>query len=359
MKDNIENKSFQFLALSPYTEEVIVAPTESAVRGQSFIEWGENNMYANYVNSLYQDVPTLQSIVNGLVDYVAGDEVISHIPTIGNNSLTKLVKNMALEYGIYGGFALNVQRNTFGKPVSVELLDMRKIRTDKKHTTFFYSDDFCEKSYGRCKYLTYPAFAHINEGNGNSIYYYSNSHFKVYPTPLYSSAVKSCEIEKSINDFHLNSINNGLFAGFIVNFNNGQPSDEQKVEIERNFEEKFSGKDNAGRILLSFNDTKDNAVTAEKLDVEDFGEKYQSLATRSRQEIFTAFRATPVLFGITTDNSGFAKEQFGDAFKLFNKTVIVPIQNVIIDTINEIFGENSIEIKPFKIEFNDENSTID
>ena len=356
-----EKKELQFIAIDKAIESNIVLPTESEVRNQDFIEWGVNNMYPSYLNDLYDNVPTLQSIINALTDYVSGDEVISHIPTISNNTLTKLVKAMVLEYGIYGGFALNVMKNTFGKPVGIELLDLRKVRSDKDNNNFYYTDDFCKKSYGRCKYLLYPKFTH-NSGKENSIYFYKNSHFKTYPTPLYASAVVSCEVERSINEFHLNSINNGLFAGFLVNFNNGTPSDEMRQEIEDNFNEKFSGKDNAGRMIISFNDSKDNAVTIDELKVEDYGQKYITLAKRCRQEIFTAFRCNPNLMGINTENNGFAQEDFENSFKLFNKTVITPIQNTIVDSINDIFGEGSIEIKPFTIDWEnnkEEENTID
>lgn len=346
-----KKEKLSFIAIDRVVETNIVSNEEKDVKGQHFVEWGARNMYPIYVNDLYENVPTLQSIINGIVDYVSGDEVISNIPTITNTTLTKLVRNMALEYGIYGGFALNVVKNKMGNPIYANLLDLRKVRSDKKNTKFYYSDDFCAKSYGRCKYLIYDKFQ-VSEGNANSIYYYNNSHFKAYPTPLYASAVVSCEIERSINEFHLNSINNGLFSGYIVNFNNGVPSEELRQEIEDNFNEKFCGKDNAGRTMVSFNDTKDNAVSVEKLDVEDYGEKYTTLAQRSKQEIFTAFRANPNLFAINTENNGFVQEDFENSFKLFNKTVIKPIQNIIIDAINEIFGDGSIEIKPFTIAFN-------
>lgn len=353
-------QKLNFIAIDKQIETNIVQPTESAVRGQNFVEWGVKNMYPSYLSDLYDNVPTLQSVINGLVDYVSGDAVVSHIPTISNNTLTKIVRSMALEYGVYGGFALNVVKNAFGKPISVELLDLRKVRSDKDNNTFYYSDDFCSKSYGRCNYLVYPKFTQNNEKE-NSIYFYKNAHFKTYPAPLYASAVVSCEIERSIDEFHLNSINNGLFSGYIVNFNNGTPSDEVRQEIENSLNEKFCGKDNAGRTMVSFNDSKDNAVSIEKLDVQDYGEKYQSLAKRSQQEIFTAFRANPNLFGINTENNGFSQEDFEGSFKLFNKSVITPIQNIIADTINDIFGEGSIEIKPFTVNFNkdENNATID
>lgn len=45
--------------------------------------------------------------------------------------------------------------------------------------------------------------------------------------------------------------------------------------------------------MLNFANGKDTAATVEKLEMTDFGEKYKAAATRSREQIFCAFRAVP------------------------------------------------------------------
>ena len=140
----------------------------------------------------------------------------------------------------------------------------------------------------------------------------------------------------------------------IINFNNGVPTDEAQEEMEININEKFSGASNAGRILMSFNDSEANNTSIERVDSDDFDEKYQALAERSKTEIFTAFRANPVLFGINY-SSGFNENEFNEAFKLYNRTVIKPIQKDIIDTFDKIFNtKSSITIKPFSLEATDD-----
>lgn len=349
------DKNIKFLAIDPYDSSNIITPVENEVRGRDFIEWGENNLYPQYVESLYKEVPTLQSIINGIADYTCGDGIISHIPYLTDERMSKLVKGIAHQIGIYGGFALNVLRSKLGNIADIRLVDLKKLRTDKAQNTFYYSDDFCIKSYGRCKYLVYPRFTTLDNDVKSSIYYSNESFFNVYPQPMYASAVKACETEKQIDEFLLNSICNGLSSTVIVNFNNGVPSPELQEEIEDNFNEKFSGANNAGRVMISFNDDKENAVTTEKLDVNDYADKLNSVADRARQEIFTAFRANPNLFSINTVNNGFAQEDFESTFKLFNRTTISPIQQQIIRAFDSITGiENSIEIMPFSIKFDND-----
>ena len=59
-------------------------------------------------------------------------------------------------------------------------------------------------------------------------------------------------------------------GNLIINFNNGEPTDEIREEIERNINEKFSGYQNAGRILISYNADEANKTTIERLDSDDF-----------------------------------------------------------------------------------------
>jgi hypothetical protein len=139
-------------------------------------------------------------------------------------------------------------------------------------------------------------------------------------------------------------------GNLIINFNNGEPTDEIREEIERNINEKFSGYQNAGRILISYNADEANKTTIERLDSDDFDEKYQSLSERTREQIFCAFRANPNLFGINSDSTGFNEQEFESSFKLYNRTMIRPIQKEICDSFDKIFGmQNSITISPFSL----------
>ena len=161
----------------------------------------------------------------------------------------------------------------------------------------------------------------------------------------------SCETERAVDEYHLNSVRNGFVASAIVNFNNGVPSDEVKEEVEESFTEKFTGTGtNAGRILFSWNPNKESATTIEYPKVEDFGEKYKALEKASRQRIFTAFRANPNLFGIPTDSLGFSSEEYESAFRLFNRTTIQPAQRLVVEALEKTFGRSVLTVYPFTLD---------
>lgn len=362
MSEKITNREYiTMAALNRYIESNIVDNNEQKHTSLECMMWGSKNDYPDYLYSLYQGVTTLRSCIDGTADFVAGDDVIVRKAFYKGEKMNKrgdtafqIVSNIARDLAIYGGFALQVINNPLGEVNEVYNIDFKNLRSNEDNSVFYYCENWKER-YRKNKVVEYAAWM-PGTTEATSILYFKNEDLQTYPLPIYSAALKSCEMERCIDDFHLNGLENGFAASYIVNFNNGVPTDKMKEEIKRMFNEKFSGSANAGRIVFSWNDTKDNAATIEKLELQDFGERYANLARWSRQQIFTAFRANPNLFGIPTENLGFSNEEYEAAFRLFNRTRVRPFQRAIIDTFDELYGEKgSIEIRPFTLDGADTN----
>lgn len=348
-----KKQTLNFAAIDRYVEQNMVSSTETQVAGRPFVVWGDGNYFPDYINDLYMNVATLHSVIDGSVDFICGDNINIESATFSEQvnskgeSITDLVRGLGKDMLMYGGFAINVVRNRKEEICGLYHIPLIRLRTNEDKTKFYYSTDWA-KSYGRVKYTEYERFDPTQK-QLSSVYYYSNNNLGVYPISCWVAATKACEIERHINNYHLNTLNNGFTSSYIINFNNGIPTDEQKAEAERYVNEKLAGSYNAGRILLSFAEDKDHAVELIKLETEDYGEKYNTLVERTRQEIFTSFRATPNIFGIPNLTTGFNSQEYAEAFKLYNKTSIQPIQKTISRAINKITGDN-INITPFDID---------
>lgn len=356
-----------FAAIDPYIAETMPKPTETKIPGRDFVEWGTRNLYPYYLLELYNSVPTLRTIINGTVDYIAGDDIAAlplgsfagGVLNRKGDTIRDQVRDIARDYEIYGGFALQVIRAFDGSVAEVYYIDLRFLRCDDECGVFRYSEKW-DKG-GRREVTVYPAFRRDldwaaltpeeRDRNAASILYVKNEHTQTYPSPLYAAAVKDCELERNITDYHLNALESGFVASAFVNFNNGTPTDEVREEIERDFNEKFSGHQNAGRIGFSWNRDKDHATEIIVPEVKDFGEKYRALSTHARQQIFASFRAVPALFGIMTESTGFNEQEFAQAFRLYNRTMVRPVQRIICDAYDKIYGrQGSITITPFSVD---------
>ena len=369
MSNTNQNRgSFSFAAIDPYLEQNIILPTERVISGRDIVEWGTRNSYPDYLLELFNNVPTLRSIINGNIDYIAGDDVtIAPLQAEFTNqemnrrgdTIREQVKDIAKDFEIYGGFALQVIRNYAGEVAEIYYVDMRYLRTNKDGNVFYYSEKWGK---GVRDVIVYPAFMpnldwskltdEERDRNASSILFVKNVHTQVYPAPLYAASVKACEIERQIDEFHLADINNHFVSSAIINFNNGDPGSEMKESVERDLNEKFAGAANGGRILVSWNPNKDSATSIAEFKMEDFGERYKALSQHSRTQIFTAFRAIPLIFGLTSEaNTGFSTDEFEQSFKLYNRTQIQPVQRMICDAYDKIYGQKGVmTIKPFSMD---------
>lgn len=351
--ENEKNVQMAFAAIDKTIVANIPQLKQEESRTRNYIYYGTDNLYPEYLFGLYTDVTSLQVIINGVSDYVSGDDAVCTVSGFNTkmnkkgDTLRNIIKWCSRDYNLYGGFALEVIRNLAGKVAEVYYIDFRYLRSDKKNECFWYSEEFGKK-YGRTtKAVVYPKY--IPDGNAPaSIVYVKNDVTYTYPVPRYSGAIKACEIERHIDDMHLNSLENGFMPSYIINFLNGIPTDDMKDEIEKNVTEKFCGSSNAGRILLNFANGKDNMATVQKLEVSDFADKYNAAADRAREQIFCAFQAIPQLFGLMTAATGFSEQEFKEAYNLYSSTVIRSQQRIMGDTFDHIFGvKNSITITPF------------
>ena len=359
-----------FAALDPYIEKHTISPKETILRGKDIVQWGDRNIYPEYLLELSKTSPTLRSIINGTTDFIIGDAqtiqpLRDYRPGIMNkrgDTIREQVEDIARDWELYGGLCLQVIRDATGRVAEIYHIPIRFIRSNKENSVFYYSEKWGEF---RQDAIIYPAFlpgldekwAFLDDAerqrHASSIVFVKNDRSQVYPFPLCGAAIKACETERCIGEFHLNGICNGFVASAIVNFNNGETTDEIKEEIEKDFTEKFSGQSNAGRIVFSWNDDRTHATTFDIPKGEDFGEKYQALEKSTRQQIFTAFRANPNLFGIPTENLGFSKEEYASSFRLYNRTCVRPVQRIICDTYDRIYGQTGVlSSTPFSLDDN-------
>ena len=368
MSQNSEKRHVSFAAIDQYVETNIVLPTEK-VTNRDFVEWGKGNNYPGYLLDLYNNVTTLRSIINGNIDFVTGDDVTilplgdrfaEGIMNTRGDLITDIVRDLAKDYNLYGGFALQIIRDHNGDVAEIYYIDMRFIRSNKENDVFYYNEHW-EKG-GRKDVIIYPKFLRNldwasltdeeRDRHASSILFVKNVHTQVYPAPMYAASVLSCEIEKAISQYHWNSLNNNFCPDIIINFNNGDPGDEIKEEIVSDLEEKFSGYQNGKRFMVSFNKDRMSAVTIDAIKTDDFSERYKALEESCRRQIFSAFRAQPLLFGLNSDvSTGFSTDEFEQTFKLYNRTQIRPVQRLIADAFDRIYGSKGVlSIKPFSLE---------
>jgi hypothetical protein len=233
--------------------------------------------------------------------------------------------------------------------VPVQLLRAEKLGSSPMIENYYYCTDWNDQRKVRDK-KKIPAFETSNEKMEilyikhycPGLYYYS--------LPDWVSALQLAMAEGEISNLHFNNIVNGFLPAVMLNFNNGVPAPEERQTIEDLVQAKFTGTDNAGRFMLSFNDSPETKPTIDIIDITNLHEKYDYVAEYTQDRILVAHRVTsPLLFGIRTKNNGFSSqsEEMKTAFSILQTMTIAPFQNIILNSLDYALtcgGYNNAEL---------------
>lgn len=355
MKENNEKTGLRFVVCG--NETVPTIPDMSEVENaRGWINFGKNNNFPEYLWDLYLRSALLQSVINGTADFTLGDgleidptSVIKSIEDKVNQkgeNIDDVIKKVIVDYLIFDGFALQLIFNKLGQIGELYWLDFRNCRTNEDETVVYYSKEWEKGNPKKIEYIRYNG----TQTSGSCVFYFKGHKTRgIYPIPRYSGALNAIETSTEIARYHLSAIHNNFNGNLIINFNNGEPTDEVKKDIEKKIKSKFSGADNGGKFLVAFNDSKENGVEVVRLQDDNTDKKYEQLRKDTYKEIFIAFRCQPQLFGFVIEGSLFNKEEYQQAYDLYYKTVVTPIQNDIIRCLSRIYNvdETTFEFKPF------------
>lgn len=357
---NTENKETMHFAIIENKSKVIPVLEETKIAGKKYVGYGKDNKYPDYLFSLYQNSTILQSIINGIIDYTIGQGVSGRFLTnqvnVDGETYDDLFRNLYLDYLVTGGFAFNVLRDAENRISELYWVNVSHIRLSDDGKTAYYDDNI--SGWGS-KPKELPIFD-PKKKQKSSIFYYNGASRGLYPVPRWSGAIKAVETSCEISNYHLNSILNNFSPSAIISFNNGVPDKETQEAIEKKINKKFVGSDNVNRFILSFSESGENATSVQRLDSDHADEKFHTLKDSITEEIFIAFRATPALFGMNPENTGFSKTEFLESFQLFYKTMIEPLQKTFIKIFNKVFDttEDSITFNKLVV-WDDEIKTVE
>lgn len=324
-------------------------------KNTSYVKYGEDNNYPQYLWNLFENSSQMSAIILQMKDYIIGNGIKSTFPLkIVNRkfeTFEDLIEKVILSYLIYGGFACQIIRNKLGEIKEINPLDFRFVRINDDEDKIYYSREWNKSRRQPVVYPRYKAGSH----EPNSVFYYKGKITnEVYPIPMYISAITSIEISTQIPTYHLSNLCNSFNPSVLINFNNGSNLPEDVMdEIEDRVNEKFAGSENSGRILLSFNDDKEHSTEMIRLPSDGNIDQYNSLSDNVEKDIYTAFRINRVLLGDSSNETGFSKQPYIEAFALYQKSVIGPIQNEISKIFNNLLGEGSLEFSKFVIDWSE------
>ena len=220
---------------------------------------------------------------------------------------------------------------------------------DGEIDTYYYSADWSKHKKSEYKPRPYRAFSVEDRSSASQILMIRDKNPALFYgfAPDYIAATDYIQLDLEIAQFHLSNISNGMFPSMAINFKNGIPSSEERRVIERQINQKFSSSKAAGKILITFNDGGETTPEIVPIDSNGSSESYQFLSKEVVNKVLSGHRVTsPLLFGIRAEGGGLGSnaDELRDSYSLFNNTVIIPFQNILLKGLEKIFKVNDINL---------------
>ena len=350
-------KKYQSFSVVNLSGQDIPAVREDTKTRYNWVPFGiyTQDDYYFTVTQCFNTSTTNAACIEGISDLIFGKGLYSKNPQF-ENILGKVIpqeetKRVIFDLKLYGNGAYQVIWNDDHTKIAkmyhipVQNLRAEKIGSKPKIETYYYCVDWLDQKAQKYK-IPIPAFGTSNEQREilwvknytPSKYYYS--------TPDWLPALQFAEVEAELSNLHINNIQNGFLPAVMVNLNNGVPAPEERDTIEDLIERKFTGTKNAGRFMVSFNDTPESKPTVDVINIDNLNEKYKYVAEYAQDRILVAHRVTsPLLFGIRTDNNGFSSqsEEMKTAYSILETMTIIPFQNLITNVLSAALDEGGYE----------------
>ncbi|CAB4153521.1 portal_PBSX, phage portal protein, PBSX family [uncultured Caudovirales phage] len=334
-------KKIQAFELNNY-----VRPDERIVLTNTgkYLTHGRDNSYYQYVEERYIGSPTNNAVIDAYCSYIYGEGLQANIDInsiISKNDVRLAIKDLKM----HGQYTLQVvytkDRKNIAKlyhiPVKQIAVDRPLDITDPIEN-FWYSFDWRYQTKYRPALV--PAFGTTSGKETEIAFVRTPSCEPIYSLPDYQSALQYCDLEEELSNFYNCHVKNKFSAGTIININQGFDTPEEQEEAERSILAKTTGTSNAGTVIISVNDNKENATTVEQIVIADAYNQYEWLSTEARDKILMAHKVVnPILFGIK-DGGGLGNnaDEMTVALKTLYRSQIKPFREIFIDGLENILS---------------------
>jgi hypothetical protein len=345
---------------STFREVAIIDPVETVAK-EGWVKWGIDNLYPQFLWSLYVNSPIHGGIINSKNTFISGAglnyEGTENWDEINKNgrskyTLDELVEMYSLDQEVINGYYIKCVYDSLNQKWQLEHLDFELMRPNENGTIYYYSENWAtSRQNDKTKFKEYTSFFNRTSETKECVLFVKAKSRQFiletkkltsgyYPIPLYSGGIDSILTDIEINFFRLSEVVNGYKGGTLISLNNGIPeSEEQAEKIVYDLKLNATDKRKQGGVSVTFSDGKDREPSIVQLNGNDLDKRYESTEVGLSKKIFIAHSViNPKMFGYIQDSSLFSSDLEND-FKLFNRTYVKKRQKNISDSLNYVLSE--------------------
>jgi hypothetical protein len=336
------------------------APQIIESKQKGYVTFGENNSYFQFLIDRYRKSATNQSIINnvtrlmygkglGVIDASRKPSEYAQVMALFNKDC---LRKLCFDLKTLGQCAIQVHYNDkHDKILKAFHIDMNLLAPEKcddegKINNWYYSNNWEDiKKFPPKKYATFNSSKDKVEILVIRPYAIGMKYFSL---PDYVAGTAYALLEEEVSDYLIEEVQNRFSGTKVVNFNNGQPDIETQNLLQQQIKSKLTGS-KGQRVIVGFNNNKETATTVDDIPLNDAPDLYNQLSLECERKIMVSHSITSgLLLGLGSANGfGSNADELKNAFVLFDNMVIRPLQQLLIDGLEQITSFNGNTAKLF------------
>ena len=309
-----------------------------------WIPFGDSNLFPSVLNQLVYSSPLHGSIVDYKTNAVVGggielktttttpQELLELYTFEKKSRLKKTVRITTEQLIVHNRVYFKLYFDEKMKLNRMENVSPDKVRRGRDPQSYFVCDDWSSridvmpiKRYhptctDRCQLFVYEVECLGQEW---------------YPLPKYTSALNFAYLSGELSYFAKSNIQNSVFPSFAMMFPK-RPQSEEEKNVLRNTIDKMKGAANSGKAVAFFANSQDQLPKIESIPTNQNDKMFQEASGLNTEQICFAHTIDPILMGVRTTGSLGSGSDIKQAYIIFEKNVVMPLREQIVDIFNDI-----------------------
>jgi len=309
-----------------------------------WIPFGDSNLFPSILNQLVYSSPLHGSIVDYKTNAVIGggielrattttpQELLELYTFEKKSRLKKTVRITTEQLIVHNRVYFKLYFDDKMKLTRIENVSPDKVRRGQNPNNYFICDDWASRIDVRDIQRHHPT---CTDKCQLFVYEVECLGQEWYPLPKYSSALNFAYLSGELSYFAKSNIQNSVFPSFAMMFPK-RPQSEEEKNVLRNTMDKMKGAANAGKAVAFFSNGMDQMPKIESIPTNQNDKLFQEASGLNTEQICFAHTIDPILMGVRTTGSLGSGSDIKQAYVIFEKNVVMPLRDQVIDIFNEI-----------------------
>lgn len=318
-----------------YTPHLNRIPT-SRITGEDILSYGEDNLYCDRMRETLLLSPLAKQSAAILSSFIRGDGFENGEVEVNRRGETAndVLRHIADDYSVYGGFALLVNSTGVGVAQEIQHIPFEFVRLGlpRQDGSITYckvsnnweginSEQLPSPNVNATRYKLFngsqsAANETLSSGRG-TVFYYSPRKFE-YPLASIDAIVETCQADYEVQVFELSNITNGFLSMSIFKYPTSGSSEEEEEKIRKKLNPLKGARGANSVIVAGIDEDSEARDLIEQIPANNNDVLFVNTVRNIKERILQNFGMPPALAGVLPEGSIFTSQELADSYTYMN-----------------------------------------